>query len=593
MVHGRSSVARVVEIIPVLIDEQPSFVSRDDACGSLLAMPCVDGSLGDLWRGWLAPICKHAPHEVSRDVADDGAMTLADVVRDPLAVLDPFDWVLFVASRLVPASTDGLSALRRRHEEGESAVLHLLATSADAVGSREVVYETPEGGVRRIQRYLDPVASTQPSAGVIASLVSVQSLLRIDVGTVIASLDDLRAALVQRGVTSTDLQQEGHVFDVGEEEGALAFVHDRVRASRRRLPWSIIARGAVVIEDGAHVADDVLIVGPTLIASGARIGKGARLAQCILMPGTEVPAGASVRHRIVSGHVGHDVAPPRRHATASSTVMASQIVPRQSRYQEVRSWVEASIALVVLVLLAPFFGLLAMAIKLTSPGPVFYGDRREGLGARTFRCWKFRTMRVNAHAMQRQLASEQFADGPHFKMDRDPRLTPIGGLLRRLNIDELPQLFNVVCREMSFVGPRPSPLRENQICAPWRRARLSVRPGITGLWQVCRHNRAAGDFHQWIEYDLRYVEHLSFAVDLRIFLATIRTAGGRWPVPVTSIIPALGDVPVEREPADDIELAIVSARRLLHDADGAVAAQRAVVSSSRGALRWKAAEPVR
>jgi lipopolysaccharide/colanic/teichoic acid biosynthesis glycosyltransferase len=182
---------------------------------------------------------------------------------------------------------------------------------------------------------------------------------------------------------------------------------------------------------------------------------------------------------------------------------------------------------------------LALMVKLTSRGPAFFGDPREGLGAEQFRCWKFRTMRPDAHALQRALSAENLSDGPHFKMADDPRLTPIGGWLRRLNLDELPQLFNVMRREMSFVGPRPSPTRENQVSAPWRQARLSVRPGITGLWQVCRHRREEGDFHQWIEYDMLYVEHCSLAVDVRIFAATLLTGGGRRSVPVTSIIPRL------------------------------------------------------
>ena len=580
-------------VVPVLLDDRPSYASPEAPTESVLSMPCVDGTLRDVWQGWVSSICKHVPHEVPRSNSADGSMTFVELVRDPLAVLDPFDWVLFVSARLVPSSADGLVALRRRHDEGDSAVLHLLATSPDAVGSREVVYETPDGGVRRIQRYLDPVTSTQPSAGVIASLVPVQSLLRLDGASVITTLDELRAALVQRGVPTTDMQQDGHVYDVGDEEGALSFVQSRVRAAQARMPRSARTRGAVVIEAGADVADDVLLVGPTLVAAGARVGAGARLAQCIVLPGAVVPPGASVRHRVVSGTVGAVVAPQRRHASTPASAMASVIGARHSRYQEIRSWVEAAIALAALVVLAPFFAVLAVIVKLTSQGPVFYGDRREGLGARTFRCWKFRTMRVNAHAMQRELAAQQYADGPHFKMERDPRLTPIGGWLRRLNIDELPQLFNVVMREMSFVGPRPSPLRENQICAPWRRARLSVRPGITGLWQVCRHNRAAGDFHQWIEYDLRYVEHVSFAVDLRILFATIRTAGGRWPVPVTAIIPALRETQADLEPADDIDLAIVSARRMLSETEGEIAPVRTTtLAPSMTSLRWKAAEPI-
>jgi len=180
-----------------------------------------------------------------------------------------------------------------------------------------------------------------------------------------------------------------------------------------------------------------------------------------------------------------------------------------------------------LALLAPVFAITAVAIWLESKGPVFYGDKREGVDGRVFKCWKFRSMYTGAALAQRQLKSLDQTDGPHFKVDRDPRVTRVGRVLRALNLDEVPQLFNVLVGQMSLVGPRPSPFRENQVCVPWRAARLSVRPGITGFWQVCRHNRAAGDFHQWIEYDLLYVQHQSFGLDVKILAATAMTLGGK------------------------------------------------------------------
>jgi lipopolysaccharide/colanic/teichoic acid biosynthesis glycosyltransferase len=176
----------------------------------------------------------------------------------------------------------------------------------------------------------------------------------------------------------------------------------------------------------------------------------------------------------------------------------------------------------------------------TSPGPVFFGDVREGKDGKAFYCWKFRSMRVNADDMQRMLKAQQKMDGPQFKMDRDPRVTGLGRWLRRLNLDELPQLWNVVRGEMSFVGPRPSPFRENQICVPWRNGRLSVRPGITGLWQVCRHDRALGDFHQWIYYDLLYVRNVSPLLDLKIFAGTVLTLGGKWPLSLSTMLDSAG-----------------------------------------------------
>jgi lipopolysaccharide/colanic/teichoic acid biosynthesis glycosyltransferase len=136
-------------------------------------------------------------------------------------------------------------------------------------------------------------------------------------------------------------------------------------------------------------------------------------------------------------------------------------------------------------------------------------------------------MYTGAHLAQRHLKELSHTDGPHFKVDRDPRVTRVGQVLRALNLDEVPQAWNVLLGEMSLVGPRPSPFRENQVCVPWRSARLSVRPGITGFWQVCRHNRSAGDFHQWIEYDLLYVQHISLWLDLKILASTLLTLGGK------------------------------------------------------------------
>jgi len=197
------------------------------------------------------------------------------------------------------------------------------------------------------------------------------------------------------------------------------------------------------------------------------------------------------------------------------------------RHLAVKRALDVLAAVVGLTLTSPLMMLIAAAIWLESRGRIFYGDKREGLRGRGFSCWKFRTMFTGAHLAQRELKALDQTDGPHFKVDRDPRVTRVGRVLRALNVDELPQLFNVLLGQMSLVGPRPSPFRENQVCVPWRSARLSVRPGITGFWQVCRHNRAAGDFHQWIEYDLLYVQHMSFILDVKILAATFLTLGGK------------------------------------------------------------------
>jgi len=145
-------------------------------------------------------------------------------------------------------------------------------------------------------------------------------------------------------------------------------------------------------------------------------------------------------------------------------------------------------------------------------------------------------MCADADTLQSRLRGRNQVDGPQFKLDHDPRITRVGRWTRTTSLDELPQIFNVLIGDMSFVGPRPSPFRENQVCVPWREARLSVLPGITGLWQVCRHDRSDGDFHQWIYFDLLYVRHMSILLDHKILLATLLTLGGRGSVPLSWMV---------------------------------------------------------
>jgi lipopolysaccharide/colanic/teichoic acid biosynthesis glycosyltransferase len=175
----------------------------------------------------------------------------------------------------------------------------------------------------------------------------------------------------------------------------------------------------------------------------------------------------------------------------------------------------------------PLYPFLMLAIWIEDGRPFFFAHRRETVGGREFSCIKFRSMRKDAEKMKALLKARNQADGPQFFIDNDPRLTRVGGLLRKYNLDELPQFFNVLIGDMSVVGPRPSPRRENQYCPPWREARLSVRPGITGLWQVKRTRRTGSDFQEWIKFDIEYVERHSFWLDLKIVFQTVSTMLGK------------------------------------------------------------------
>ena len=175
--------------------------------------------------------------------------------------------------------------------------------------------------------------------------------------------------------------------------------------------------------------------------------------------------------------------------------------------------VAASLAMIASL---PLWPLIMLAIYLEDGRPFFFAHRRETLGGREFPCWKFRSMRKDAEEIKQRIMLENQVDGPQFYIDDDPRITRVGRFLRKTQLDELPQLLNVILGHMSIVGPRPSPHKENQYCPAWRETRLSVRPGITGLWQVKRTREEGLDFQEWIRYDIEYVENASFGLDLKI-----------------------------------------------------------------------------
>jgi len=177
-------------------------------------------------------------------------------------------------------------------------------------------------------------------------------------------------------------------------------------------------------------------------------------------------------------------------------------------------------ASILLAATVPFYPLIMLAIWLEDGRPFFFVHRRETRGPREFPCFKFRSMRNDAEQIKEQIKDRNMADGPQFFIERDPRLTRVGRLLRKTQIDEWPQFVNIILGHMSFVGPRPSPYKENQYCPPWREARLSVRPGLTGLWQIKRTRQPELDFQEWIKFDSEYVENACWTLDLEIMVQT-------------------------------------------------------------------------
>jgi exopolysaccharide biosynthesis polyprenyl glycosylphosphotransferase len=176
-------------------------------------------------------------------------------------------------------------------------------------------------------------------------------------------------------------------------------------------------------------------------------------------------------------------------------------------------------AVLLMFFLSPFLLAIALAIKISSRGPVFYASIRPGIGGVPFPCWKFRTMYRDADQRQADLESINEASGALFKIKDDPRMTPVGRMLRAFSLDELPQLWNVVRGQMSLVGPRPLPLRDYERLDDWHKKRYLVLPGITGLWQIS--GRSELDFDDLVRLDFLYLERWSVFLDLSILVKTV------------------------------------------------------------------------
>ena len=184
--------------------------------------------------------------------------------------------------------------------------------------------------------------------------------------------------------------------------------------------------------------------------------------------------------------------------------------------------IDIIVSALALVILAPVFAVIAIIIKRTSDGPAFFAQERCSLNGRRFKLYKFRTMDKDAEGKLKDLMAHNQMDGPAFKMDNDPRVTPVGKFLRKSSLDEFPQFYNVLRGDMSLIGPRPPLPKEVEKYDFWQRRRLSMRPGLTCLWQVSGRNKIK-DFDEWARLDLKYIDEWSPLLDTKIFFKTIPT----------------------------------------------------------------------
>jgi len=293
--------------------------------------------------------------------------------------------------------------------------------------------------------------------------------------------------------------------------------------------------GKVIIGQRVCISENAVVLGPTILCDNVKLRQGAMVRASVIGPGVTIPENEVIQNRIIVQQVSQD-----------DLSLHSKTGQLQPKYPELpfvlngvpknnfRTWPIFSYArcikratdiiasLAVLILFAPILPVIALAIKVSSPGPVFFRDRRQGLHGKEFYCLKFRTMVPGADKIQEKLRVVNQTDGPQFKIDDDPRVSAVGRFLRETYIDEISQFLNVLLGQMSVVGPRPSPQAENLLCPAWRDARLSARPGITGLWQICRTRHQGRDFQEWIHYDTEYIRNLSFRLDLWISWRTVK-----------------------------------------------------------------------
>lgn len=224
---------------------------------------------------------------------------------------------------------------------------------------------------------------------------------------------------------------------------------------------------------------------------------------------------------LVADFIRTSIARPDFDVFGSRPMLVFRTTPALSWALLVKEFIDRLGALAALVLAAPLLALIALGIRLTSPGPIIFRQQRGGKNGRPFTMYKFRSMDTNASMRQAELAIYNQMSGPVFKIEKDPRVTPFGRFLRKTSLDELPQLVNVLKGEMSLVGPRPLPLYEvEKFETTAQRRRLSMKPGLTCLWQVNGRN-AINNFSDWVRLDLEYIDNWSLWLDIKILIRTV------------------------------------------------------------------------
>ena len=316
----------------------------------------------------------------------------------------------------------------------------------------------------------------------------------------------------------------------------------------------------VWVQGPVNISPEAMLVGPIILGSGVRIGAGCRLIgplvvgknaqirdrvflrESVLSENVRVGSDSRIEHSVLTRDLGvpegaritGTVATPSSLSQGAINLVERDLrvgvaalpLGRYLRTRLMRFMYRASkrvfdlcFAAGALILLLPLIAAIAIAIRWDSPGPILFRQRRCGWKGKEFVMLKFRSMRADAERIRSKISHLNESDGPVFKINNDPRFTRVGKVLRKYSLDELPQFWNVLRGDMSIVGPRPLAAAELRTCPSWREARLRVKPGLTGLWQVSSREKL--DFRDWIQHDMRYVREQSLSLDFRILVRTV------------------------------------------------------------------------
>ena len=306
------------------------------------------------------------------------------------------------------------------------------------------------------------------------------------------------------------------VVVVGREEDRA-----RVRRMMERSPGAYSLAGEVRFGDGG-AGVDLAALRETLERTGAR---GVILVGAELLPDEEfLELLRSVRLRgvplqVVPGALALMRSRPVVSRSVGLPLLEVRYPQLDNTQRALKRALDVTVSVGGLVLLSPLFLVVTVAIRLGSPGPVLFRQKRIGADGKVFICYMFRSMHEGAERLQEELEPRNEAGGPVFKMRDDPRVTPVGRFLRRWSLDELPQLINVLKGEMSLVGPRPLPLRDFELMEEAHKRRLGAVPGMTGYWQIS--GRSNLSFEEMVRLDLYYIENWSLSFDVKIILRTL------------------------------------------------------------------------